>query len=353
MQEIVYPRYKAGVKCHTVVTHIRLHPDEVAVFLAFKWGYAEKIHPGIAEAIKNLKIIFWGAGTNTPDGKPWEDWHERGYVLVGVGGSPYDEHILPEDHNECAFTLVAKAIGIDNAQKYPQFQEIIRAIHKDDTEGNDSYLSFSSMLKDANALYFDKSRENALEVVRTAISILDWKFVRQVQFFTTTKQEYEGKARRGYCTYNGRKISITTIVSDDEQIDRYARSKYGNYCDMVVVKNSKGHIYVSTRDKANINLDEVIRRLRLEELYAQNEQPNLKDEVLTSVKAYPKAELWHYHKPAGKIMNGSPSSPGTRPTRLHFGLIVDVIKGALAATVEPQQEKSSPKEATIVKMATA
>jgi hypothetical protein len=72
---------------HTIVTHVRPHLDEILAIL-FLRRFGESRFPGVSTA----KLVLWDAGPLTPDRRPASDYANEGYVLIGVGGSRFDEH---------------------------------------------------------------------------------------------------------------------------------------------------------------------------------------------------------------------------------------------------------------------
>lgn len=99
-------REAGGVK--KIIVHGSPHADEYgAIEVLCRFGCRQ--FPGIARA----RIEVWEDG-GLPEGKSWEDHAREGTILIGLGGSPFDEHPQSDGDEgfpgECATTLVARAV---------------------------------------------------------------------------------------------------------------------------------------------------------------------------------------------------------------------------------------------------
>ena len=172
-------------KVKGIVTHYRPQIDETcAIWLLRKLG--EKEFHGIREA----KVQFADAGDRTPNGRPWQEWHDQGYILIGIGGGRFDEHANQKSARKkehCATSLVAKALGIDDD---PVFKPIIEAVVENDLRGSGSLLDLGAI---SNMLH--AHCDDAEQVMRWVTFGLEAIYQRQVQYWTTTKTEYERSAQ--------------------------------------------------------------------------------------------------------------------------------------------------------------
>jgi hypothetical protein len=140
---------------HTIVTHKSPHVEELlAIVLLQMNGAGEKVFPGV----KTAKLEFWNAGTQTPDNKSWIEWHKKGYLLIGVGGSCFDEHAnKKQDRKEgCAATLVAEAIDVADA---PWLEKILRYVTVNDTKGASHPYELGSLVMLMNEISFNGEPE--------------------------------------------------------------------------------------------------------------------------------------------------------------------------------------------------
>src|SRR3989344_2372995 len=281
-------------KVKGIVTHYRPHIDETcAIWLLRKLG--EKEFHGIREA----KVQFADAGDRTPNGRPWQEWHDQGYILIGIGGGRFDEHANQKSARKkehCATSLVAKALGIDDD---PVFKPIIEAVVENDLRGSGSLL-------DLEAIY-----------------------QRQVQYWTTTKTEYERSAQVEEIKWSGgRKFNIVTLQSDDEQVLRYARSKHGANAGIVIQKKSTGHVQIHTSPYHGLFLYDVAKLLRIEEQKAGGKEPLrvLDPRVLASEGTLQEIPEWFFHVGMQKLMNGSLTAKNVPPTKMPLSWIQNLIR---------------------------
>jgi len=123
---------------YRIITHHGPHIDEiVAIYLLKKYGEIE--FPGISKA----SLDFIDAGTVVPN----PDARNSTTLYVGVGGGEFDEH--PARHQtrkfqECAATLVAKKLGVEN---YIELQELLYLVRQNDLHGNTKFFELPSLTK--------------------------------------------------------------------------------------------------------------------------------------------------------------------------------------------------------------
>jgi len=327
------PQYKPGVPCKAVATHFRCHEDELGAFVGLK-HYGDRMHPGISQAIKNKQFLLFDAGLTGPGGKTWQQLHEEeGIVCVGVAGSPYDEHGLP-DHlrgQECAATLVAKSLGIAYR---PEMKLFLDLLLQHDRNGENFQLSNSANIRRMHKYWSKKGLGAEIETIEYGMQALEMFLVAQQQFFNETKKEYDEYARNTKIRYRGNLLNITTICSDNEDISAYAKYRGAQ---LVIVKNQRGHTFIDTAKSPVIVLNEVIANLRMRELDLKRGRYHYQDPKLYEEGAYPGLDEWYFQQEAGRIMNGSPSAPNKPPTRIQFREVVDIVINTLknAAMVKP------------------
>ncbi len=301
---------------YTIVTHRKPHLDEV-VAIVFLLHFGDKKFPGI----KDAKVIFWNSA-KTPDGRTWLEWYKEGFILVGVGGSPYDEHPVdgqPRRENECAATLVAKSLGID---KEPRFKELLEYTLQNDSQGGKSPHDLGALITLCNKTHFDNDPQGALE---WAMQPIWWKIVQQTKFFTETKKEFDTKCRVIQCNHYGREITVVAGQSDDLEIGAYARSEHGANADVTILRNSKGLTFIITKKRSGINLNHAVIGIRVQEMLAKKLSFRLNDMALTTDGTVPGSEEWYYDSKARWILNGSQSSIDTTPSRIPFDKLVEVV----------------------------
>lgn len=314
------------VEIKAIVTHKRPHVDEIVAIVLLQ-SYGKKMFPGIEKA----PIKFWDAGIGSLGTKTWKEYHKEGYILVGIGGGCFDEHPSStkersEDH--CAATLVAKYLKIDH---WPALEQILRYTKTNDTKGGNNPFDLAALITLGNKIWFDTDPQGILE---WAMQPIKWWLKKQADFFTTTKKEFDTHARVFSCFYKGRKITIVSIKSDNPEIGAYARSKYGVEAQVVIQKNSKGQVSITSQKRASICFDRVVVALRKKEMQLKKIfYPKID---FASDGTIPQIPEWYYDKNAARIFNGSLSATEVPPTKIYFGDIVKMVQHGLSNQFSPQ-----------------
>lgn len=306
------------MRIHTIATHKMQHIDEVVGIVFLKY-YGRKKYPGIEDA----KIVFWNAGSRTPDGRNWKEWYKEGYLPVGVGGSKYDEH--PSDATDrkeghCAATLIAKDLGIDNLL---EVQQLLQYVVTNDTKGGNNPFDLASAFTLANKTWID----DPLGCLEWQMQIIRLYLLKQINFFTKTKSEFEKYANVFECIYQGRSVTVVAVQSDDTEIGAFARSEHGANAAIVIQQNSKKQVMISSQKRAKICFDEVIIELRRKE--ANLKGLNIRGIDLKADGTLLEIPHWYYDKPAARIMNGSLSAPDVQATEIPFCEVVKIVKTKL------------------------
>ncbi len=132
-------------------THFLPHFDEIFSCFLF-WNFEHPGFPGADEA----PIKFFNAARKTPQGDyATEDWIRAHHQLpIGIWGSLLDEHRKEEEtdeeyearkqHQECAASLTAKMLGVDNR---PELQSILRFARRVDNTATADPRDISSVIK--------------------------------------------------------------------------------------------------------------------------------------------------------------------------------------------------------------
>jgi hypothetical protein len=315
------------ISVHTIVTHKRPHIDEIVAIKLLK-VYGRKVFLGIEKA----RVEFWDAGSKTPDGKSWKEWTKNGYLLVGVGGSCFDEHPaekLERKEGHCAASLVAKYLGIEN---YPELQQLLKYTIDNDTNGGKNPFDLAAIITAGNKEWFETDPNSCLEWALQSVTIM---LNRQIKFFSETKKEFEMHAYIKKCLYQGREITLVAIESDNTDVGAYARSEHGASAQIVLQRNSKHQVTIITQNRARISLDAIFIKLVTKEKKLKG---TYSGEVFTAREgSIPGVEEWYYDLPARRILNGSLSAPNVKPTRIPFEMIVDMVVHHLNNSVLNQQ----------------
>ena len=308
---------------HTIVTHKSPHIDElVAIVLLQMNGQGEKVFPGV----KTAKIEFWNAGVQTLDGRHWTEWHKEGYLLIGVGGSCFDEHATKNTTRKdgCAASLVAEALEVADA---PWLEKLLHYVVVNDTKGGAHPYELGNLVMMMNEISFNSTPQ---ETINWGMHIVKALLRKQILFFNKTGEEYEKCSKVFDGLYKGKKITLCQVESDDTQIAGYARSVHGSNANVVIQKYSTGHTFITTKKMSNISLDEVIKLLRIEERRLNGKTGYIDYNVLIREGNMNGAECWYYHAPANMILNGSRSNTDVPATKIPLSKVVDFVKSGLA-----------------------
>ncbi len=272
------------------------------------------------------KIEFWDAGTKTPDGRSWKEWHKDGYLLVGLGASCFDEHPSEKDkrsEQHCAATLVAKYLDIEERL---ELEQLLRYTFTNDTKGGNNPFDLAALITLGNKTYFDIDPQGIME---WAMQPVKWWLLKQIHFFTKTKKEFDDHAYIFECLHKGKQVTVVAIQSDDVEIGAYARSQYGASAQVVIQQNKKGQVSISSQKRANVCFDEVIAAIRQRECSLK--KINFVGLDLKVDGTTPQLEEWYYDKPAARILNGALSAPTVPATKIPFEQIINIVKAKLCS----------------------
>ncbi len=307
---------------NTIVTHRRPHIDEIVAIVLLR-AYGEKKFPGI----KNATLAFWDAGSANTDNKSWKQHHREGRVLIGVGGSCFDEH--PSATNDrkdghCAATLVAQYLGISDL---PELEQLLRYTLNNDTKGGNNPFDLAALTNLMNKTWFDTNPQGA---VNWAIQAVEMLLQKQVKFFRQTAKEFNEYAEVIKCDHKGKNITVVAIQSNDEDMGAYARSDYGASAAIVIQQNQKGQVSITSQKRAKIDFSKAIVVIRRKEAYLK--KIDFSKMNLTIEGTIPEISEWYYDEPAARILNGSLTAPNVAATQIPFGELIGMIIKALSTT---------------------
>lgn len=305
-------------KVQVIATHHQPHLDEiVAIWLLRMFG--EVLFPGVSGA----RLEYWSADQIK---ESVEKLEEEGVLLVGIGGGRFDEHpTVDQDRKtgECAATLVAEALGLMEA---PDLKKILGFVVQVDLKGSSSPFDLSAVTKVMYTAY----PEDPDLVVEWATRAIVAKYEEQKRFFSSTKEEFERRARHEITP--GPKLApvkLVVIQSDDGQVNQYARSAYGGCCDVIVQQTSTGNVQIYSRKQSGIMLRDAIRMIRIEEMRCKGIDPECSWDELGAEGTIRGAEEWFYQESGQMLLNGSKTAQGVPPTNLSLEEIRAIIKAAI------------------------
>ena len=316
----------------TIITHEKPHLDEItAIWLLKRFG--EVKFPGISKA----EIIFWNTGGKAPDNQSAEDYEAKGVLLIGVGGGRFDEHPTATKNRkegECAATLVAKALGINDN---PALSIILKFVTDKDLKGSGTPFDLGGVVK----TWLQQRPDEPIKAIGWVMVGLDVKYQEQLSFLTETKEEFEKNSYIFQTTGpKGDKIKVAVCRSDDQQINKFARSVYGGNASIVVQQQTTGNVQIFVDGRSGLKLYEVVKLIRLKEQMVKGEiiTNNWKELALDGKVAG--AEEWYFQESGQMLLNGSLTANGVPPTKLTLDEIIRlIVVGVNPKTFEPMYEK--------------
>lgn len=322
----------ASQHVHTVVMYPRPHPDPIcALFLLREFG--ETQFPGIAQA----KVEYWN---KLPDHKTSDQLESEGYVLLDLGNGKFDHHEASHGpKNECASTLVAKFLGVD--QK-PELKKLLQYVKRDDLEGRgiiskdpiDRAFGLSALIMNLNRDYPEYPDYVLETVYRIFLAHYHEEYRRKVLM----PQEWEslqhsGKARQFSVQRPERVYKIIMVESDSTTLVGFLRALKKIQADIVVQRRSSGHTNIITNQNNQggvIDLRKTAKAIR--QLEAQKQSISLahyNEADLEKPERLPEVPQWYFDIAAKTLQNGGAASQGIAPTLLSLEDIQNVLMKSL------------------------
>lgn len=268
----------------TLITHINPHLDDIAAIWLFK-----KYHPGF----KDAQVEFISASHD----KAAEEKADR--VFLGTGGGRFDEH--KEGLDTCAATLVHEylkekgyipedEITQKALEKLVEWNKLIDTGKASDSQFDEFSIQSFIRCKDSSIENSQKSVDLGIEILNRILvvlkrrqqSILDWE------------------NRVGFGSKFGKSFAVVS-----ETIDR-------EFC-----RDQRGDLFLMYHPKhKSVQYFTPSFKIDLEAIYK-----NLK-------KLDPQAS-WFLHQSHHMVICGSSSAPDSKPSKLSFDELIEVVKSLL------------------------
>ncbi|HWC57376.1 MAG TPA: hypothetical protein VG621_00255 [Candidatus Paceibacterota bacterium] len=312
----------AKIPCKGIVTCYGFKNDQ-GVSIALLRLFGKNKYPGV----ENAPFIFWENSEKTPDGRPAEEWEKDGYILVSVANSKHDDHLLKHrGEKTCSALLVAEDLGIKDQ---PYLKELLKATFQRDSTGQGTSMDIYHFLK---LMHLEWGKTNPSGVMEWYLQAIEALIVNEWKFFERTLKEFKEKAAIKNCWHQGKKITIASFESDDENMSRFARSKHGAKADVTIQKNSCGHVYIGSKTNSFIDFDEIVRLVRIEENKMKTDK-HIPEEKLKLPGKLSEVEEWYYGKNERRILNGSLNNTQTPATKIPFEKIISLVMRGLQKQV--------------------
>lgn len=274
-----------------------------ALFILMEEG--ERFYPGISGA----EVLLWTFGTHHPDGKTWKDYDREGTILIGVGGSPFDEHPNPEFGDGkakglSATMLVAQDLGLDES---PLYQDLVELVTKQDLgKCPPDPFSLGNLMKLAH-----RNKQPFQEIINWVFGCLR-DFVAKQRRFLEAQRDFREQAEVTE-TETGK---VALVFSDNDEMAPASRA--AGIAVLVRVQGN-GHVQILTNKKMRLDLSEVVAAIRYHELKARKKDDladGLSDKALKSPGQLKCVPNWCYQQPGENILNGSETASGLEVTEL-------------------------------------
>lgn len=301
---------------YVIATHPKTHIDEELGILLLR-DYGEEKYPGI----KDAEVVYWQPQGEEVRSKSAADYEKEGILLIGIGGGRFDEHpdIGQERKNdECAATLVAKDLGLEDE---PWLETTLRFVKNNDLKGSAHPFDLASMTKILHESHSPEDVRNWLFVALRA------KIQEQMSFFGQTRDEFEKFADvREMFGPHGKTYTVVFVESDDNQMGKFARSKFGVDAALVVQRRSTGHTQIWTNARHKLVLYDIVQMIRLGEQKLNGGVRTSDWKTLASEGKVDGVEEWFFHKEGQMLLNGSLTAPDISPTKLSLDMLKEIVE---------------------------
>ncbi|GEM_PF-1720097 len=305
-------------------THHRPHLDElVAIDMLRSEG--QDIFPGIA----NARVVFIRNGA-LPVGKTWQELLDQRILLVGIGGSPFDEHGrtgVARKEGQSACSLVADAL---NLRKHPVYKRLIELATEADL-GGVHQLHLANLLKLRYRLYPDSPEI----VMALAMSFINDLKAEQRAFLAGQRVISElRKSPSTRCEMPSAigRLEIITARSDNFKLSAAARSLSVAILVQAELVGDRPHVQIfSNTSRHKFSMRFVAAEWRRRELLAMGMSPAGvqkldQDDYLASEDSIAEVPNIFYHKIAENVFNGTETTPAVTPTRVSLEDITRIVR---------------------------
>lgn len=309
---------------HTFVTHVRPHLDELAAIWALR-QFGEERYPGAKQA----RVVAYDPAEHQDD-RSEAQWLGDGFLFLGVRGGDFDDHPHERFPQDCVFTLVLKAVG---RRDDLSLDELAYHVLVEDRNGAPHALHVAQIIKLLHRI------EHPDEVLRFAEMALTALWERQKSFLKT--RDVVGRPENLQIVRNeaaGRDFVLCVVESDSEDASAAARDKRnGPDAALVVQKNSRGHIYISSSRRQGVcDITPLVVELRSAEQELQHFGPRVDD--IEQLGADGMFLGWYHQHQAAAAFCGSLTAPHQPVSKIDLGEIRNMAVWFLA-TFEPVEPK--------------
>lgn len=282
-----------------------------ATFLLKKFG--EKQFPGISEAQTEIWQII-------PEGETEGSLEKKGIVLIDLGGGRFDHH--GKLQKTTATALVADFLGV---QDDPALAKILEFTERDDFYGKgtissdplDRVFGLAGLITSLNRFYTDNPAL-IMEITRAIFSAHYEDEKKRTHELPAELKEKEqaGLVQNFIAKQRDKKLKVILIESDNLSMPGYLRSRNGGAFDVVVQILSSGHVNILTRPTKRVDLRQLARQIRIEEVAYGGKNLNLSEFDLKKTARIKQAPEWYFDPATNSIQNGGANPKEISATKI-------------------------------------
>lgn len=284
-----------------IVTHERPHLDEItARFALIREGKDQYSN------VRNADIVVFDPKIHV-DERSEEEWEQEGTLFVGVREGRFDDHPHTRYPDDCALTLVLKHLRADQD---PSWKWLAGHVKREDKHGATDALHLATVIKAMSRTM------TAGEVIRHVDPMLE-ALLEQQRSFSDAVRIAAGSWRSDVENPNTGKTYRLVVVDDcdNEDVARAARWEHGTNAALVIHRNTKGHVYISSSRRQGITrVGWLVAQLRYKEQARDRSLDHVSEFRARAVDGA--LHRWYHHEEGGAIYSGSLTSPNSEITHL-------------------------------------
>lgn len=350
------------------VSHYGPHKDELLpMFLVAETEEGKRLFPGI----ENTGLGYIGATLLRKHKFFGEEGFfkalKKGYLLLGIGGGPFDEHTNRDEHQSCVNLVVNHLDLFKDPYNRKVYGSLIMYVNFEDQNGD----NLIQILNKANPEHRLTTPETeSLRLLQTGCSAQNLKrgfeattnpteygqviagefqffknHIRQTKLFVKGESEYEKIEKKlTPITVNSQSMNLLEIHSDHPGIHKNVFQKWPatkkEKLGVLFLRKSNGQfVLIPHRNFDPLKMAEVVKIIRQKIAYARNMDP-IKFIDLGSEEILDEIPEIHFAKATGVISNGAnvdPDVPGLIGKDLSTEDIMDAVIIGLEETIFPRQ----------------
>ena len=178
----------------------------------------------------------------------------KGMLLIGVGSGRLGEQ------EEAKMSILERVVKVLEITVGLDLDRILRLLNDD---GSRTYSLPLIPLTEFVKMFHRQYPENPEKAVEWVMPILDLRYQEESVCLAATKKAFDGAKLDVLFLANAKTLQMATILSDNEQVERFART-HANI-GIVLQRKANGFTLVSANQRLLRDLRNIIRMIRVEE----------------------------------------------------------------------------------------